>query len=66
MYNTVDAALLLIEGVWLYIQRSGDHAFLHEAYPVMERIIAAYRKGPTTASGWMRMGSSPPVRDWTR
>lgn len=45
MYNTVDAALLLIEGVWLYIQRSGDHAFLHEAYPVMERIIAAYRKG---------------------
>ena len=45
MYNTVDAALLLIEGVWLYIQRSGDRAFLHEAYPVMERIIAAYRKG---------------------
>lgn len=45
MYNTVDAALLLMEGVWLYIQRSGDRAFLHEAYPVMERIIAAYRKG---------------------
>ena len=45
MYNTVDAALLLIEGVWLYIQRSGDREFLNEAYPVMERIIAAYRKG---------------------
>ncbi len=45
MYNTVDAALLLIDCVWQYIQRTEDWAFLEEAYPVMERIIAAYKKG---------------------
>ncbi len=45
MYNTVDAALLLIDCVWQYIQRTGDWAFLEEAYPVMERILAAYQKG---------------------
>ena len=45
MYNTVDAALLLIDCVWQYLQRTGDTAFLKEAYPVMERIIAAYRSG---------------------
>ena len=45
MYNTVDAALLLIDCIWQYVQRTHDLAFLEEAYPVMERIIAAYRKG---------------------
>ncbi len=45
MYNTVDAALLLIDCVWQYIQHTGDWDFLEEAYPVMERIIAAYKKG---------------------
>ena len=45
MYNTVDAALLLIDCVWQYVQRTGDKAFLEEAFPVMERIIAGYRKG---------------------
>ncbi len=45
MYNTVDAALLLIDCVWQYVQRTGDKEFLKEAFPVMERIIAAYRKG---------------------
>lgn len=45
MYNTVDAALLLIDCVWQYIQRTGDEAFLEEAYPVMERIVEAYRAG---------------------
>ena len=45
MYNTVDAALLLIECVWQYMQRTGDREFLQEAYPVMERIIAAYQRG---------------------
>ena len=45
MYNTVDAALLLIDCIWQYVQRTGDRGFLEEAYPVMERIIAAYREG---------------------
>lgn len=45
MYNTVDAALLLIDSVWQYFQRSGDRKFIREAYPTMERIIAAYRRG---------------------
>ena len=45
MYNTVDAALLLFECVWQYVQRTGDWEFAAEAFPVMERIIAAYRKG---------------------
>jgi len=45
MYNTVDAALLLIDSVWQYYTRTGDLAFAEEAFPVMERIIAAYRRG---------------------
>jgi predicted glycogen debranching enzyme len=45
MYNTVDAALLLINSLWLYYQRTRDQVLLQEAYPVMERIVAAYQKG---------------------
>ena len=45
MYNTVDAALLLIDCVWQYVQRTGDLAFAEEAWPVMERIVSFYRKG---------------------
>ncbi len=45
MYNTVDAALLLIDGVWQYVQRTGDLEFAREAWPVMERIAAYYQKG---------------------
>nr|MBR4280864.1 glycogen debranching enzyme family protein [Clostridia bacterium] len=45
MYNTVDAALLLINTLWLYHQRTGDLAFVREAFPVMERIIRNYRQG---------------------
>ena len=45
MYNTVDAALLLIDCVWQYEQRTGDMAFVEEAYPVLERIVAAYQRG---------------------
>ncbi len=45
MYNTVDAALLLIDCVWQYVQRTGDLDFAREAWPVMERIAAAYRRG---------------------
>ena len=45
MYNTVDAALLLIDAVWQYVSRSDDWAFVEEAYPVLERIIEGYRNG---------------------
>jgi len=45
MYNTVDAALLLIDCVWQYVRRTGDLAFAEEAFPVMERIVSCYQKG---------------------
>ncbi|MGN1004373.1 MAG: amylo-alpha-1,6-glucosidase, partial [Oscillospiraceae bacterium] len=45
VYNTVDAALLLIDSVWQFVRRSGNWDFVREAYPTLERIIAAYRKG---------------------
>ena len=45
MYNTVDAALLLIGCVWQYHAKTGDTAFVREAWHVMERIIACYRRG---------------------
>lgn len=45
MYNTVDAALLFINCVWLYDRATGDMGFAEEMYPVMERIVEHYRKG---------------------
>ncbi len=45
MYNTVDAALLLVNTIWLYAEKTGDLAFVREAWPVMESIIRNYRKG---------------------
>lgn len=45
MYNTVDAALLLINTVWLYVQKTGDWSFAREAWPVMESIVRNYRQG---------------------
>ena len=45
MYNTVDAALLLIDAIWLYYERTKDLPFIKEAWPVLERMIAAYRRG---------------------
>ncbi|MDD6052068.1 MAG: amylo-alpha-1,6-glucosidase [Clostridiales bacterium] len=45
MYNTADAALLLVNVVWLYVEKTGDLAFAREAWPVLERIIRAYRAG---------------------
>ena len=51
MYNTVDAALLLINSVWQYVRRTGDWDFAREAWPVMERIIAGYRRGTHHAIG---------------
>lgn len=44
-YNTVDAALLLINCVWLYLQKTRDEDFVREAWPVMVRIVQAYQKG---------------------
>ena len=51
LYNTVDAALLLINCVWLYHERTGDAAFVREAWPVMARIVEAYRRGTRYAIG---------------
>ena len=45
MYNTVDAALLLIDSIWQYYSRTGDRSFVREAWGNMEHIIACYRKG---------------------
>ena len=45
MYNTVDAALLLIDSIWQYYNRTGDRSFVREAWVTMEHIIACYRKG---------------------
>ena len=45
MYNTVDAALLWINDVWLYAQYTGDMDWVRQAWPVMERIVSAYRRG---------------------
>ncbi|MDE6167521.1 MAG: amylo-alpha-1,6-glucosidase, partial [Acetatifactor sp.] len=44
-YNTVDAALLFILAVYEYYQRTGNLAFVREAYPVMEEIVDWYEKG---------------------
>lgn len=45
MYNTADAALLFINCIYLYDQAAKDEEFVREMYPVMERIIEAYRNG---------------------
>ena len=45
MYNTADAALLFINCVYLYYKATEDEGFVHEMYPIMERIIEKYRYG---------------------
>lgn len=45
LYNTVDAALLFINCVWLYAGYTQDWDFARRAWPVMERIVSAYRHG---------------------
>lgn len=45
MYNTVDAALLFINCVYLYWEATGELEFAAEMYPVMERIMKGYREG---------------------
>ena len=49
-YNSVDAPLLLINGIWLYYQRTHDADFVKEAWPVMIRIIRAYQTGTRYAT----------------
>ena len=50
-YNTVVAALLLINCIWLYWQRTEDRDFVREAWPVMTRIVHAYQTGTHHAIG---------------
>lgn len=45
MYNTADAALLLVNVLWLYVRKTDDLDFAREAWPVLARIIACYRQG---------------------
>ena len=45
LYNTVDAALLFINCVWLYYEKTQDIKFVEEMYPVMQRIIFGYERG---------------------
>lgn len=45
MYNTVDAALLLIDAIWLYYERTKDISFVQEAFPTLKRIVSAYCRG---------------------
>ena len=44
-YNTVDAALLLIDCVWQYYLRTKDLAFVAEVLPKMEKILGCYQRG---------------------
>ncbi len=45
MYNTVDAALLLIDCLWQYVSMVADWDFGRKAWPVLQRIVEAYRRG---------------------
>lgn len=45
LYNTVDASLLFIGALYEYYLESSDLEFVREAYPIMQDIIAWYRKG---------------------
>ena len=45
MYNTVDAALLFINCVYLYYQKTKDRAFVREVWPVMTDVIRWYIQG---------------------
>ena len=45
LYNTVDAALLFINAVYLYYKETNDKEFLDKALPVMRDIIEWYKKG---------------------
>lgn len=68
-YNTMDAPLLLIHGIWYYYEATGDMEFLQEAYPVLERIVEHYQKGTDhaivmEADGLVRGGSGLDQLTW--
>ncbi len=44
-YNSADAPLLFINGVWLYYERTGDAGFVREAWPTVKKILTAYERG---------------------
>lgn len=44
-YNTVDAALLFINTVYLYEKKTGDIEFVKESYPAMKETIRWYMEG---------------------
>ncbi len=68
-YNTVDAALLLINCVWLYYRATGDGDFVREAWPVLLRICRAYQTGTRhaiamDADGLIRAGAGMDQVTW--
>ncbi len=68
-YNSADAPLLLINGVWLYWQKTGDEEFVREAWPVLVRIVRAYETGARYAiamdgDGLIRAGSGLDQVTW--
>ncbi len=68
-YNSVDAPLLLINGIWLYYQRTEDQDFIREAWPVMERIVRCYQAGTRYSismdtDGLIRAGSGRDQVTW--
>ncbi len=44
-YNSADAPLLFINGVWLTYEKTGDGDFVREAWPTMKKIVEAYKNG---------------------
>ena len=69
LYNTADAALLLVNCVWLYHKRTGDSDFVREAWPVLARIAEAYRHGTRhairmDADGLIRAGEGLDQVTW--
>ena len=54
LYNTVDAALLFINCVYLYYEATKDMEFVREVYSVMERIMDGYQNGTSLGSTWIQ------------
>ncbi len=44
-YNSADAPLLFVNSVWLYYRRTGDAAFVREAWQTLKNIVEAYKTG---------------------
>lgn len=68
-YNSADAPLLLINSVWLYYQKTGDTAFVREAWPALARIVHAYQHGTRyaiamDADGLIQAGSGLDQVTW--